>query len=400
MNVMLISNTCTKGEFERLQSIKFSEKVSPQQNYFSMLIDGLLASPRVTRVVCVSARPIAQSNTNVPCLEASAERVSDRLSFFYTKVVAKNGARNITNLREVRRAVRAAMRELAQDDTVAICDPLAFDVTIGAIRALKRIPKIAVITDIPSFVGAIGKSERRVSRLKNAVKQRIFMGTIRQMQGFCFLTQAMERFNVRRVPSCIVEGMVPICAESTPKMNADRRIVLYAGGLYEKFGILNLVNAAASITDIPFELHLYGEGNCIDEIRHVQTRCPNIRYMGVVGIDQVRAAERGAALLVNPRPCDEEFTKYSFPSKTLEYMSAGRPVLTTRLPGIPEEYFNYVYSIADNGVDTIRDALSHLLRLPDEELTRKGEEARRYAEKNKNAGAQAEKIIRLAEELL
>ena len=31
--------------------------------------------------------------------------------------------------------------------------------------------------------------------------------------------------------------------------------------------------------------------------------------------------------------------RYSFPSKLFEYLQAGKPVISTRLPGIPADYF-------------------------------------------------------------
>ena len=38
---------------------------------------------------------------------------------------------------------------------------------------------------------------------------------------------------------------------------------------------------------------------------------------------------------VNPRQNNEEFTKYSFPSKTMEYLASGVPVVAYKLDGIP-----------------------------------------------------------------
>ena len=37
--------------------------------------------------------------------------------------------------------------------------------------------------------------------------------------------------------------------------------------------------------------------------------------MGVVGVETIKKAESEAYLLINPRPVNEEYTKYSFPSK-------------------------------------------------------------------------------------
>ncbi|MBP3360682.1 MAG: hypothetical protein J6N52_07515 [Clostridia bacterium] len=47
-------------------------------------------------------------------------------------------------------------------------------------------------------------------------------------------------------------------------------------------------------------------------------------------------------MLVNPRSATDEFTKYSFPSKTMEYMLSGTPVVMYKLAGIPDEYDEYL----------------------------------------------------------
>ena len=58
--------------------------------------------------------------------------------------------------------------------------------------------------------------------------------------------------------------------------------------------------------------------------------------MGCVTNDEIVRLQCEATLLVNPRPSDKEFCKYSFPSKTIEYMASGTPVLMTKLPGVPD----------------------------------------------------------------
>lgn len=397
MNVLLISNTCSKGEFERVQSMKKSEKVSPQQNFFSMFVEGLLENEEIERVICVAVRAIAQSNTNITELAPWTEHVSERLSFIYTRVVSKNGTRNIINFFETKRAIRDILETNAfinKSNTVAIIDPLAFDLTFGAITALGDIPRIAVVTDIPVFIGAIGKSSGMVRELKSTLKQQMFMQAIKKMQGYCFLTEAMNYINFQNKPYCVVEGMVPMTIQQPAGLEKnEKRVVMYAGGLYEKFGIVNLIEAAKELCELDFELHLYGEGNCIDYIKQVHSSYSKIKYKGIVGIDDIKEAERNATLLVNPRPCNEEFTKFSFPSKTLEYMSSGRPVLTTKLPGIPAEYFDYLYFMDDNSVASIRNKLSELLSIPDEALNEVGKTAQKFVADNKNSKIQTRKFI-------
>lgn len=45
---------------------------------------------------------------------------------------------------------------------------------------------------------------------------------------------------------------------------------------------------------------------------------------------------KNADVLVNPRQNDDEYTKYSFPSKNIEYLMTGNAVMAYMLDGIPE----------------------------------------------------------------
>lgn len=98
-------------------------------------------------------------------------------------------------------------------------------------------------------------------------------------------------------------------------------------------------------------------------------------------------------LLIKPRPTDEEYTKYLFPSKNMEYMVSGTPVLTTKLPGMPKEYNDYVYLIEDETVEGLATTFENLLSKPKEELYAKGLKAKNFVLQEKNNVVQARKTI-------
>jgi glycosyltransferase involved in cell wall biosynthesis len=75
------------------------------------------------------------------------------------------------------------------------------------------------------------------------------------------------------------------------------------------------------------ELHLYGDGDFADELEEIARNNERIKYFGVKPNDYVVAEQLKVILLVNPRPTNEEYTRYSFPSKNMEYMVSGTPVL-------------------------------------------------------------------------
>ena len=56
-------------------------------------------------------------------------------------------------------------------------------------------------------------------------------------------------------------------------------------------------------------------------------------------------------------------------------MASGTPLLTTKLPGIPLEYFNYTYTIDDESKEGLGKALIYVLGEKDEELVKKGKAA-------------------------
>ena len=100
-------------------------------------------------------------------------------------------------------------------------------------------------------------------------------------------------------------------------------------------------------------------------------------------------------LLINPRPTNEEYTKYSFPSKNMEYMVSGTPILTTKLPGMPKEYYKHVYLIEEENVDGLKNILIDILNKPVEELYKFGNGAKEFVLNKKSNIMQAKKIINM-----
>ena len=97
-------------------------------------------------------------------------------------------------------------------------------------------------------------------------------------------------------------------------------------------------------------------------------------------------------MLVNPRQNTDIFTKYSFPSKTMEYLASGRPVIGYRLDGIPEEYYKYIQLVNDNSVDALKDKIVEVCSLPADERNRIGMTAREFIVREKNPRVQCQKV--------
>lgn len=124
----------------------------------------------------------------------------------------------------------------------------------------------------------------------------------------------------------------------------------------------------------------------------------NITYYGFANNDIVLKYQEESRILAIPRPLDEEFVKYSFPSKLIEYMQSGSAIITTKLPGIPSEYDRYLYFFDSPDIIDLKQGLERLIAQPELELDAKGLTARDFIIKNKNNVIQAKKIIELIKE--
>jgi glycosyltransferase involved in cell wall biosynthesis len=110
---------------------------------------------------------------------------------------------------------------------------------------------------------------------------------------------------------------------------------------------------------------------------------------------EARALQKRATVLVNPRMPTDDFTRYSFPSKTMEYMASGRPVLMHALPGMPEEYLPHFVQPATTDVKGLASAMEDMSGWEASRLVAFGVKARNFVLQEKNAVIQCRKIVDL-----
>jgi glycosyltransferase involved in cell wall biosynthesis len=218
---------------------------------------------------------------------------------------------------------------------------------------------------------------------------------LKKYDGFIFLTKYMnEIYNPSQKPYIVMEGAVDstFTHHLVPK-DMTPRIIMYAGAIEAEYGFDTLIQAFMSLSQVDIELHIYGEGKFVEKLLEYQNADHRIKYLGVVTNEQIIAAEQQATLLVNPRYTHQEFVKYSFPSKTSEYMLSGTPVLTTKLPGIPNEYFQHLYTFDEENIEGYAKKLNEILSIPTQELQEKGVNAQTFVLQHKNNNIQSQRII-------
>lgn len=283
-----------------------------------------------------------------------------------------------------------------------LMDVLNVSICIGSLLACKilGIHCVGVVTDMPGMMvdastNGGGKKWISVARINQMY--------ISSFDSYVFLTEQMNPvINKKNRPYIVMEGLADSCINSGKAKREESltRSMLYAGGLHERYGLKKLVEAFMCTESPNYKLIIYGSGPFVEELKQYAMRDARIEYRGVASNDDVMKAEAEASVLVNPRPTTEEFTKYSFPSKNMEYMSIGRPLLTTKLPGMPIEYYDYVYLIEDETIEGYVRAIEKVFSKSMEELNQKGYTAQRWILENKNNVKQTMRIFELVKQCL
>lgn len=290
---------------------------------------------------------------------------------------------------------------LSKREKAVICDVLAISMNLGAVLAAKLtgIRVVGVVTDMPGLMVNLSSNKGRIP-LHSRIISTINRSYLSSYTHYVFLTEQMNNvINQHNRPYIVMEALCDntLFNETDCSSKEKPRMVMYAGGLHEKYGLKMLVEGFRKLKRDDIKLVLYGSGPYVDELLQVVKDDVRLEYRGLAPNEEVMREQLKATLLVNPRPTSEEFTQYSFPSKNMEYMSSGTPLLTTKLPGMPKDYNPYVYLFDEESVEGYARTLDKILSLSPEELSDKGVKAKQFVLENKNYVIQAKRILNLIE---
>lgn len=238
--------------------------------------------------------------------------------------------------------------------------------------------------------------KKRMGKAVNALTMRMAS----KFDAFVLYTAQMsERFHIESRKYEVIEGF-RVVPDRIPSHSGNFKVV-YAGTLHLNYGIGRLVDAMALIEDLNVELHLYGSGSGVTKIQEAAQKDPRIFYHGRVPNTEATDAIYGASVLINPRNAtDGEYTKYSFPSKDIEYLSTGIPTLLCKLPGMPPEYYGFFIDLGEATPAQIAAAITQVKEMSPEERDTIGMAAREFIIERMNCTRQAERIMSLFERVI
>lgn len=409
VEVLYVSSAAAPAEFDRIENRLLPETQSVTYGmphaafkFHNLIQQGLLADSRV-RLHSIVGRPVSSRFHERGWWKTAHESIGPRHTVvhpgFPNLPVAKQ---LVLTLRIGLAALKWRVRTRQAAQRVVIVDG-AYVTGLPAVFAALRgaaVSRVGIFGDIYSYMTDIGDASDRQVGATMRMLRLVHAANVAQIDAFVILTEAMaEALNLGEArPHIVMEGIVDATLEASPGEPVTRSttpMVLYAGALRREYGVADLVEGMRAWDHPGATLVVYGAGDYADELMAEATRDPRIDFRGTAPLEEVLRAEREAWLLVNPRPADREFTRYSFPSKNMEYLASGTATLTTRLPGMPPEYYEHVLTIEGGGVTAVTEALRGAVEQGLEELDERGRRGREFVLKHKNNRVQAGRILAL-----
>lgn len=267
-----------------------------------------------------------------------------------------------------------------------------------AIKPLKKRYNIKLCSIITDLIDDATNSIFKLSFFKfiqARIEQERIWKSYKYTDGFILLSKYMVECIPQAInKSIVIEGISKSNALEEIKLKKDNiKSIIYTGILAEFAGIKNLISAFMNTNNINYRLIICGSGELENYVKECTEKDSRIIYKGSVAHDEVIKLQSNATVVINPRLPSVSLTKYSFPSKTIEYLLSGTPMIGYQLTGIPEEYYNYFYTPCDYTIDSLTETINTVLDKPSEELKEKASKARNFILNNKTSQKQISKII-------
>lgn len=396
MKILLLGSLISPEEMEKLNNgSKQKASVAPN-NYETMLAKGLQENGAQVEVISIPA-VAAYPNSIFKTIPAKQETLQCGTPVQWLPFVNIQLLKQWTIRRNTRRYIRKWLKENKNEPEKVVLMysiyPPYSDPTVRLCRAHKC-HLSAVIADLPEYMYTWGNLKGLKGIYANHLSKQMLRLQIACDSYVLFTEKMAARMGIQDKPYMVSEGFsdVSIYDNIANTEKYETKNIIYAGNLSKLYGIRTLVDGFMQLQG-DYELHFYGSGPDVPYIEQCSQRDSRIKYFGRVSRDEILTALKKSHLIVINKPTSDDYSNYSFSSKILECMASGTPVLTTRVGGMPTEYYDYFRFIDDETPAGIAKAMEAAFGLSDNERTQLGENAKAFAAREKNYQAMTRKIL-------
>ena len=263
--------------------------------------------------------------------------------------------KSFSKMVRMKRAIETALDE-GNDNTIIIYGVHSpFLLSLCGISR-KRFKSCLIVPDLPQFMS---ENKKIFYRFAKRIDSNLIRYAMRFIDSFVLFSPHMKEYlPVNNKIWIHMEGIYN--TQNSLKENVEKtknKVILYTGKLSERMGIKNLLTAFSMIPNKEYRLWVRGNGICLNDVKKASEKDDRIQYIEHLSKEDILRLQRKATVLINPVFSSQKFTRYFFPSKTMEYMASGTPTIMSRLACLPKDYYPFLYFFDEESIEGIRDKI-------------------------------------------
>ncbi|NLP21310.1 MAG: glycosyltransferase family 4 protein [Erysipelotrichaceae bacterium] len=379
MKINFVSNLVSEDLFKKLYTLP-NKPGQQVQKFNRLIVKGFIENN--VNIKCFSNPPVSKQIIKNTYLKLPNNNIFNYNNIINIPII-KDLACLVSSYYKIKKEIKN------NPNSIYICDVLSVPNSLGASIACKKYNKICIgiITDLPELI------------TKNKLYIYLCNKVIENCSSYVLLAETMnKKINKTNKPYIVIEGFADNNTINYQYNGKRDKSIIYAGSLDYVNGIKEFAEAFSELNS-DLTLNIYGVGEYQNELIEFSKNINNINFHGVILNSELLPLLRKATFLINPRNINNEITKYSFPSKNMEYLSSGTPFISTKFKSIPKEYDNYINYFNSDTKEGIKNTLINLFNCDYNILLDKASKGQKFVLTEKNNIKQTKKIIDFIDKL-
>lgn len=291
--------------------------------------------------VTIYSPGVTTCDTKVPAFTEVEVYLEGKLTIKYCDIVSKRRCDPINQVRIADLIIKDHKRE--HFDVLVY-----YNITIGAALLVKRLKQCINVLEYEDNIfnrALVGDKNNFVS-FKTILYNRIIKNT-KGVMAVCNGLMLPEVPNRVLTPGIVNEEVINNVSTRVNKLEAGKPVtIILTGGIhYSKGG--DLLLGAMKYIQTPCVVKVYGNCNLDEQLKSLIAEVPVIHKFEFNGYmehaDLIRTLDRDADILINTtRSMGVGAQAAGFPFKMMEYASTGRPVVSSEIGKLDEDYNRHI----------------------------------------------------------
>lgn len=251
--------------------------------------------------------------------------------------------------------------------------------------------RISFLTD---NIGLSLTWEGKIKRAFRKIDTKIMRFALKRVSLSIGMTTKLIKLLMPNKPSLLMPAILPKSLLNRKLINSESQKyrILYSGGLDENFGVHLLLNAFKLSRHRHWRLIITGKGALSNEINRMQQQDQRISYKGLVSFAELENIYACADVFVNPRSSKDLETHYLFPSKLIEQMATGAPVVSSNLPCLTNKIRKHLFILEKEDPERLLSLLSQIDKIGKRKRQSFGRIARSFVVEEFSPSSQGKRI--------